>query len=402
MQVLRHPAILVLAFFQVCAGLLEVGTALFGAFMLSLKAGPEAMGLVLGLGWGAAALGALFGGQTADRLGARTTLLGGVVLTAFGLAIEGLSPTWPVAAAGFVLIQGTQMASHPAVLRLVEEAAAGRTGNAVGFLDTVYTLVAVGGALLAGWLAEAVGWPAVFFLKAGLYLLALLPMLFFLPRGRPAPSSEAPSERRRGWPALLRNASLRYICASVVVVTVLGYAPSFLAYDPRLGGSPQVLSRFPAIYNVAWLLSSWPAGFLGDRLGRWRIVIGGYALMGLAWLLFPWPQEATLLYPLYALYCLGNSAGFYATLLAMESVSQEEQGRAVGLFDTAMLAGAALGEGCGGLFWGALGGGPSYLLAALGMGLGCLLLLRGRSARPTPSAPPAPSPPGSPSADGRR
>lgn len=208
-----------------------------------------------------------------------------------------------------------------------------------------------------------------------------------------------PGKRER--PALLRNAALRYICASVVVVTVLGYAPSFPAYDPRLGGSPQVLSRFPAIYNAAWLLSSWPAGLLGDRLGRWRIVIGGYALMGLAWLLFPWPQGATLLYPLYALYCLGNSAGFYATLLAMECVSQDEQGRAVGAFDTCMLVGAAVGEG-GGLFWGVLGAGPSYLLPALGTGLGCLLLLKGKSARPTPSAPPAPSLPAPPSAGERR
>ena len=400
-RILRHPTILVLAFFQLCAGLLEVGTTLFGAFMRSLQAGPEVLGLVLGLGWGAAALGSLLGGQAADRLGARTTLLGGVALTALGLLVEGISTAWPAAALGFFLIQGAQMASHPAVLRLVEEAASGRTGNAVGFLDTVYALVAVGGALLAGWLAQEAGWPAVFLLKAGLYLLAFLPMLLLIPRGRPAHPPEEPGTRR-GWPALLRNASLRYICASVVAVTLLGYAPSFLAYDPRLAGSPWVLARFPAIYNAAWLLSSWPAGLLGDRLGRWKVVIGGYALMGLAWLLFPWPQEVAFLYPLYALYCLGNSAGFYSTLLAMECVPQEEQGRAVGLFDTCMLAGAAMGEGCGGLLWEGLGAGPSYLLAALGMGLGCLLLLRGRPARPTPSAPPAPSPPEFPSGGGRR
>lgn len=379
-RTLRHPTVLALAFFQVCAGLLEVGTALFGAFMLSLKAGPEVMGLVLGIGWGAAALGSLFGGQLADRLGARGTLLGGVALTTLGLVVEGISPTWPVAASGFLLIQGAQMASHPAILRLVEEAAPGQTGNAVGFLDTVYSLVAVGGALLAGWLAEAAGWPAVFLSKAGLYLLALLPMFVLLPRGRPAVSPET-QPGKWGWPTLLQNAPLSHICAAVVVVTVLGYAPSFLAYDPRLGGSPQVLSRFPAIYNAAWLLSSWPAGLLGDRIGRWRIVIGGYALMGLAWFLFPWPQEVMLLYLLYAFYCLGNSAGSYATLLAMECVPREKEGRAVGLFNTCMVAGAAAGEGCGGLLWGGLGAGPSYLLAALGMGLGCLLLIRGKSAR---------------------
>ncbi len=400
MQVLGHPTVLALAFFQLCAGLLEVGTALFGAFMLSLKAGPEAMGLVLGSGWGVAALGSLLGGQLADRVGARTTLLGSVALTTLGLVVEGLSPSWPVAASGFLLIQGAQMASHPAVLRVVEEAASGRTGNAVGFLDTVYSLVAIGGALRAGWLAEAAGWPVVFLSKAGLYLLALLPMFALVPHGRAAHPSEVPHGKQE-WPALLRNTSLRYVCASVAAITVLGYAPAFLAYDPRMP-SPQVLSRFPAIYNAACLLSSWPAGLLGDRIGRRKIVIGGYGLMGLAWLLFPWPREVSLLYLLYALYGLGNSAGFYATLLAMECVPQEAQGRVVGLLDTCMLAGAAIGEGCGGLLWSGLGAGPSYLLASLGMGLGCLLLLRGRPAQSTPSAPPAPFPPVPPSADGPR
>ncbi len=376
MTILRHPTILVLAFLQVCAGLLEVEAILFGAFMFSLKAGPEVLGLVLGVGLSIGAIGSLLGGQLTDRVGARVTLLGSVALTAFGLAIEGISAAWPAAALGLLLIQGAQMASHPAALRLIGEAASEQMGSAFGFLNTVYSTVAIGGALLAGWLAQEAGWSAVFFVKAGLYLLALLLMILFLPspRGRLARTIEKQGENR-GWGSFIRNTPLHYIYAAVVVNAAFGYAPSFLAYDPRLTGNPLVLARFPSIENAIWILSNWPAGLLGDRFSRWKIVVGGYALAGLAWLFFPWPRGVTPLYLLYALHCIGNSAGSYIALLTMECVPKEEQGRAMGLFDAFRFAGSAIGEGCGGLLWRGIGAGPSYLLAALGMGFACLLLL---------------------------
>ncbi len=399
---LRHPVILALAFWQVCAGLLEVGTVLFGAFMLSLRAPPEVMGIVVGSGWGMGMLGSLLGGQQADRRGTRAVILSGAGATALGLVVEALSFHWLPAALGFLLIQLAQAGLYPAVLRLIEEAAGKQAGNAIGFLDTTYSLVAIGGALLAGWLAQEFGWPFLFLAKAGLYLPPLLLLVLLLPRHRPAPVQRTQTALG-GLLTPLRHATLRYIYAAVAAVTVLGYAPSFLAYDPRLAGNPFLLARFPAIYNAAWLLSAWPAGILGDRLGRQKVVVAGYILMGLAWLLFPCPQEIGLLYALYALYCLGNSAGSYATLLAMEAVPPEERGRTVGWSNAWMFGGSTVGESCGGILWGRLGASFSYLLAALGAGLGTLFLLaRGRSCRSTPSAPPAPHPPAPPNADGRR
>jgi predicted MFS family arabinose efflux permease len=267
------------------------------------------------------------------------------------------------------------MVSRPAALRLIAEAVPDRVGDALGFLNTAYSVVAIGGALLAGWLAQEAGWSTVFLAKTGLNLSALLAMALAIPppRGRPTPT---PRSQPEGWGwLLLRRAPLRYIYAAVIVGTVLGYAPSFLAYDPRLAGNPLALAWLPSIYNAVWLLSNWPIGLLSDRVGRWKVVAGGYALASLAWFLFPWPREAAHLYLLYALYGLGDSATSYAELLAMEKAPKEKQGQALGLFNALRFVGSGVGESCGGLLWSRIGAGASYTLAALGASTACLLVL---------------------------
>jgi predicted MFS family arabinose efflux permease len=372
----RHPTILALAFFQVCAGILEVETTLFGAFMLSLRASSEVLGLVLGAGCCTGVLGSFLGGQLTDLVGARKLFLSGVALATLGLTVEGLSTSWLTAALGFLAIQGAQTAYHPAALRLVAEAAPDHMGSALGFLNTVYSVVAIGGALLTGWLAQEAGWSAVFLAKTGLHLLALLVMVPLIPPQRHL--TPPPQRQRKGqeWLSPLRSAPLRHIYAALAAGTVLSYAPSFLAYDQRLAGRPLALACFPSIYNAVWLLSNWPAGVLGDKLGCWKVVVSGYALASLAWLLFPWPRETVHLYLLYSLYCLGNSAGSYAEVLVMKHAPQGEQGRAMGLLDVFRFAGSAIGEGCGGLLWRILGAEASYILTALGMGLACILVLK--------------------------
>jgi MFS family permease len=243
-----------LAVLQVTAGIIEVDVTLFGAFMRSMGAGSEVLGLVLGLGYGAAVLGSLAGGRLADQVGPRSWLLLCLALVSAGLAVQGASASWLVAALGFLLVQGAQAALRPAALRLLADAAWKQMGSVLGFLSSTYSAVAIGGALLAGWLAQEVGWWAVFLAKAALHLLALVTLAVLLPSPRGKPGGTALRAEGRGWADLLEHAPLRYIYAAAIAGAVLGYAPSFLAYDPRLAGSTLVLAGFASIYNAAWLL----------------------------------------------------------------------------------------------------------------------------------------------------
>jgi len=103
--------------------------------------------------------------------------------------------------------------------------------------------------------------------------------------------------------------------------------------------------------NAVWTLSNWPAGVLADRVGRGWAAMTGYALMGVAWLLFPLAPSLFAIYMLYSLYCLGNSMGFYASVFALDVAPERFKVLAVGFFDAIMYSGSALGDGAGGMLW---------------------------------------------------
>jgi predicted MFS family arabinose efflux permease len=98
----------------------------------------------------------------------------------------------------------------------------------------------------------------------------------------------------------------------------------------------------------------------------------------LAWLLFPFSPSLPSTYLFYALYCLGNSMGFYASVFVMDVAPETLKGRAVGLFNAAMYLGSALGDSMGGAFWQRWGAHFSFALAAGAFLLGTLLLFWGR------------------------
>ena len=385
---LTHPTVLGLLCLQVCGAALDVGIALFALFMADRGASARELGWVLGSGWAIAVGASLLGGQAADRWGPRRTILAGTASVMLGLLGEALSRTWFPAGASYLLVQAGQAVLYPAVLRGIGAATREQAGSVLGFLHTCYSALGIPGALLAGWVAERWGWGVLYEAKAALYLGACAVLFVLLPKGNMAPRSARSEETRLWWP-LLRHVALRYTCAAVILVTLCGYASSFYPYDlrARFGLGPAVLARFAAIYNAVWLLSNWPAGIASDRWGRRPVAVLGYGLMALAWAFFPWVSRVASLYALYALYSLGNSLGYYATLVAMEAVPRPEQGRAVGLFNACIQGGAALGESAGGALWGIVGATWSYLLAALGALAGALLLVRVRP----PSSPARPS-----------
>jgi len=377
MKALRSRAVLAFLLFNLLAGMLFVGGALLVSFMRSFGTTPAQLGLILGAGWGASVLGALLGGDLADRIGPRTTVLFTASLVALGLLGKALSRHWLQAGAWHLLGMGAQAALFPASVALLKGTVGQEVGGPLGFLNTVFSVVAIPGAALTGWVVGQLGWPTLFLAKFATYLVALPLLLLLLPEVRDRAKEQG--KEGRGWREALSHPPLLLVCASVFVVTLGGYCYAYYPYfvQERFAANVQRLALFDSIYNGVWMLSNWPAGMVADRLGRGRVAMMGYGLMGLAWLFFPFSPSLPSTYLFYALYCLGNSMGFYASVYVMDVASETLKGRAVGLFNAAMYLGSALGDGVGGTLWQLLGARFSFALAAGAFLLGTLLLFWG-------------------------
>jgi MFS family permease len=136
-------------------------------------------------------------------------------------------------------------------------------------------------------------------------------------------------------------------------------------------------------FNLIYTLISTPAGALSDRIGRRKIIIGGWVAYALIYLGFGFAQTAVQIWVLYALYGLyyGMAYGTAKALVA-DLVPAETCGTAYGTYNATLgildfpasaIAGV-LWQGIGG--WPGLGpsapflfGGVTALLAALLFGV---------------------------------
>lgn len=269
-----------------------------------LGLGDTAAGLVLGVLWAAALAGRFLAGSLADRRGRRVTML-----TGFGLcALAGLlyiPKHWTfmvLARAAHGL--GEAYLLTAAAAWIVDLAGPFRRSQGLGYLSSGIwgglSLGPVAGAYLTSF--SWVGWSVFGAALAGGLMSSRMPA------DEPHPAQAA----RQGWPfrpTLLPGLMLGL--ANVASSTLMGFLP--LHFDRHGWGKGG--DAF-AGYGVAVLCTRLFLGSLPDRLGSRTTLLGGLALMGLAFVAlifapqrwvavaatiaigigysFPWPSVATI------------------------------------------------------------------------------------------------------------
>lgn len=163
-------------------------------------------------GWGftallvAGVLGMVAAGELSDRMGSRRPLVAGVLFFLAGLLVSGAARSMAVFIGGRAL-QGLGTGLLGVVLYLlVAEAYPERLRPPVfGAISAAWVLPALVGPLVAGWLADGIGWRWVFLL---LVPLVLVGAAMLVPTGRRLhpPADPAPLHPRR-WVAALLTAT---------------------------------------------------------------------------------------------------------------------------------------------------------------------------------------------------
>ncbi|WP_435216953.1 MFS transporter [Streptomyces sp. bgisy034] len=211
----------------------------------------------------------LLGGRLADALGARRTLLAGLVLFTAASLVTGLAQNAPTLLGGRIG-QGIGAALlSPAALSLVTTTFHGTERNkALGVWAAIGGTGSAAGVLLGGALTEGLGWEWVFFINVPVGMLLLVALPAFVPARAPQPARlDVPG-------ALLVTAGTAALIYGLVEAGDSGWT-SALTMLP-LAGAVVAYAVFAAVERVSW------APLMDLRMFTRRPVLAGAFLMLIA------------------------------------------------------------------------------------------------------------------------
>jgi MFS family permease len=286
----------------------ELATAVLPAFLVSLGAGPAALGWIEGSADGLSALAKLGGGVAADRVRRRKPLASvGYLVTAVGTAGIGLcTAAWQVLLCRVAAWIGRGSRGAARDVLMAEAAPKEAHGRAFGMERAGDAAGAVVGPLLAMLLLARGVEPR------HLLLVSLLPGLLaflsisFLVRER----AHVPRRDRFSLRAELAGTGRpfrRYLVGILVFgagdfsrTLLILYATQHLTGTLfSLEGAAAAVALY-ALHNATSAGAAFPIGALADRVGHRRVIVGGYVLAALTTLAFalapPTPSWLLLLF----------------------------------------------------------------------------------------------------------
>lgn len=243
-------------------------------------------------------------GFLSERYGRRFLLFGGPAVMALGSLASGFAPTfgWLIASR-FVSGAGSAMYMTGALILLTDITTDENRGRLMSiYQGSLLAGVAIGPAV-GGFVAQAFGLAAPFFLVAALAGLAMLWSFGRMPEtAQRQREATPPPERREGEAApaletarqsvlsILARPGFLLVCLLTlsIFLTRTGGRLTLLPLvgENRLGMSPGALGLVFAMMAVLNLLTLAPAGTMIDKLGRKAVIVPSALLTGAALVLF--------------------------------------------------------------------------------------------------------------------
>lgn len=264
----------------------ELATAVLPAVLVTLGAGPAALGLIEGSADGLSALAKLWGGVAADRARKRKPLASiGYLVTAVGTAGIGLcAAAWQVMACRVVAWIGRGSRSPARDVLMAEGAAPEVHGRAFGMERAGDAAGAVLGPLLAMFLlARGVEPRHLVLVSLAPGLVAFLCMAWLVVERPhvPRPARFNLRAELAGTGRLFR----RYLLGILVFgagdfsrTLLILYATQHITGSLfSLRGATAAVALY-VLHNAVSASAAFPIGALADRIGHRRVIVGGYVL----------------------------------------------------------------------------------------------------------------------------
>ena len=362
---------------------------LFLANVLGVK--TNIIGLIEGVAEATASLLKLFSGWLSDKLRARKWLaVAGYGLSALAKPFFYFATTWEaVAVVRWIDRVGKGIRGSPRDALVADSIDEKRRGLAFGVhraADTAGAMVGILIALLVVALAQSGGATLNESTYRDIVLVSLVPAVLAVLTLAVGAKDVAVTKQRAPPKFAFRSLGQPFMVfmAIVGIFTLGNSSDAFLILRAQNAGMSVVgVLAMLATFNLVYSLVSGPAGSLSDRVGRKRLIVGGWLVYALIYLGFGLVQAAWQMWALYVVYGVyyGMAYGTSSALIA-DLVPAESRGTAYGTYNAwlgilafpASLIAGILWTGIGA--WGGFGpaapflfGGALALIAAVLMGL---------------------------------
>jgi MFS family permease len=350
-----------------------------------LGVGTGIIGLIEGVAEATASLLKVFSGWLSDKIGARKwPAVAGYAISALSKPFFLVATAWPaVAGARWADRVGKGIRTAPRDALVADSIDERQRGLAFGFHRAADTGGAVVGLLIAlgvVWAAQSasielnrptfqvVVWISL--IPAGLAVIALA-----------FGAQDVPITHRRERPAISFRGLGRPFLVFMVIVGLFDLGNSSDAFlvlrAQERGLSVAGILAMLATFNLVYALVSTPAGSLSDRIGRRRVIVGGWLAYAAIYLGFGLASQAWQIWVLYALYGVYYGLAYgTAKALVADLVPAELRGTAYGTYNASLGLLDLPASLIAGLLWETISpSAPFFFGAAMALVAAALLLI---------------------------
>jgi MFS family permease len=338
--------------------------------VLVLGASATSLGWVEGVAQAVVALLAAWTGWHSDRVRRRVPY----VQVGYGLPVVGklvlvAAVAWPMVLLGRTIDRiGKGIRSSPRDALIADATTPETRGRAFGLHRAMDSAGAVVGVVLAAILVGVLGtgtardFRIVFAVAA---VLGLIAVAFTFVLREPAHAVTAVSEAPASSDTKL---SRRYwaVLAILLVFSLANSSDTFLLLRAQqVGLAPWAVVVAYAVFSTVYMAVSYPAGVLSDRVGRWPLILVGWAIYAVVYTALGF-TNAIGIWPLLALY------GVYIALtdgvakaLLVDCAPRARRGFALGIYYMATAGTTLVSSVAAGMLWDRVGSAAAFIAGAI-------------------------------------
>jgi MFS family permease len=345
----------------------EMAYWILPAFLVSLGAGPAALGLIEGVAESVAALGKLFSGYLTDIFPRRKPLVvfGYVVANAVKPLLALSTTWWHILVVRFADRTAKGIRSTPRDVMLSESVEKEKVGSSFGLLQSLDSAGAVIGPLVAlAILSKTTNLRTVFWIASIPGLICIITVLM----ARETGVRDVIKSRKPFWQPGNLSGRFYYMLVAVLIFSFGNSSDMFLILRAQEAGINQKFAPLLGlIFNVVYTLASWPAGRLSDRRSKATIAGIGYLVFAATYYTFAAAPNRAILWIMMGCYGLHYAlTSPVLRALVVETVPDDSRGRAFGVFYFSTSIATLLSSLLTGELWKHFGGAlPFYVSSAL-------------------------------------